>query len=233
MPYVAEEARAKYAKLLEDFRRVIDVPGITPGELNYLISCLSYEYVVRKGKNYTHLNDVMGVFDSASKEFYRRVVVPYEDRKITENGDVFMHKILKFDGEYDFLSNFYSSPVTVWHATFPTAEHAYQRAKFFDGAIAEAIRCAPTPGVAKKLGRSKGIRDDWEDVKISIMTEVVRAKFNQSSRLTQKLLATGDAILEEGNHWNDTFWGVCPVGSGNGRNKLGDILMKIRDELRG
>ncbi len=47
--------------------------------------------------------------------------------------------------------------------------------------------------------------------------------------LAQRLLATGDAELVEGNNWGDRFWGIC---RGEGRNELGKILMKVRDELR-
>lgn len=47
--------------------------------------------------------------------------------------------------------------------------------------------------------------------------------------LAQKLIATGNAYLEEGNQWGDKFWGTV---NGNGENMLGKILMKERDILR-
>ena len=47
--------------------------------------------------------------------------------------------------------------------------------------------------------------------------------------MSNKLLGTGDTYLEEGNTWNDTFWGVC---NGVGENNLGRILMEVREELR-
>ena len=50
-----------------------------------------------------------------------------------------------------------------------------------------------------------------------------------SEDLKEKLLATGDKILIEGNTWNDDFWGKC---SDNGKNNLGIILMKIREEIK-
>ena len=56
----------------------------------------------------------------------------------------------------------------------------------------------------------------------------VKAKFSKNPILKAKLLATGDAELIEGNWWNDTYWGVC---KGVGKNKLGKILMRVRDEL--
>jgi predicted NAD-dependent protein-ADP-ribosyltransferase YbiA (DUF1768 family) len=57
----------------------------------------------------------------------------------------------------------------------------------------------------------------------------VRYKFTHDAKLRQKLLATGDAILEEGNDWGDQVWGVV---NGVGKNRLGKILMKVREELR-
>lgn len=63
------------------------------------------------------------------------------------------------------------------------------------------------------------------------MEEIVRAKFSQHPELEERLLATGDRKLVEGNPWNDTFQGV-DVRTGKGQNHLGEILMKIRDELK-
>ena len=83
---------------------------------------------------------------------------------------------------------------------------------------------------AKRLGRRVRLRSDWEQVKYDVMLDVVRAKFNQHPDLAQKLLATGDEELVEGNDWGDTYWGVC---NGRGKNMLGKILMRVRAELRG
>ena len=86
------------------------------------------------------------------------------------------------------------------------------------------------PSEAKRLGRRMRLRSDWEQVKYDVMLDVVRAKFNQHPDLAQKLLATGDEELVEGNDWGDTYWGVC---NGRGKNMLGKILMRVRAELRG
>jgi predicted NAD-dependent protein-ADP-ribosyltransferase YbiA (DUF1768 family) len=61
------------------------------------------------------------------------------------------------------------------------------------------------------------------------MEDVVRAKFSQNPELCDQLLDTGDKTLIEGNHWGDRFWGVC---DGVGENHLGQILEKVRTELR-
>lgn len=133
-----------------------------------------------------------------------------------------------FSCDYAFLSNFFPSPICIDGLVYPTVEHAFQAAKVKDREIKKQFTQIRKPAGAKSLGRKVSLRHDWEHVKVSIMTDLVRLKF-QDPELAQRLLDTGDQRLVEGNHWNDRFWGVC---SGYGRNELGKILMKIRDELR-
>ncbi len=91
------------------------------------------------------------------------------------------------------------------------------------------ISILETPGEAKKYGRTVVMRSDWDEVKLEVMENIVRAKFMQLPYLREKLLLTEDIILEEGNTWGDTFWGVY---DGEGTNHLGLILMKVRKELQ-
>ena len=134
-----------------------------------------------------------------------------------------------FEGSYEFLSNFYESSFTWRGTTYPTAEHAFQAAKTLDPIYRQAIITASTPGKAKRLGRAAVLRPDWEEVKDQIMYEVCKAKFTSNFYLLLALLATGDKEIIEGNTWGDTYWGVC---NGEGQNKLGKILMRLREELR-
>lgn len=133
---------------------------------------------------------------------------------------------------YDWLSNFYPAEF-VWDGIiWPTSEHAYQAAKVLDRQTRLNISRLPFPGEAKKYGQLLPIDPDWESKKLDIMTSIVRAKFKQNPHLLDKLLATGEEKIEEGNNWGDTFWGVSPVGSDIGLNHLGEILMELRDEFR-
>jgi len=134
---------------------------------------------------------------------------------------------MRFRGEYNFLSNFYPSPLIYKGKHFPTSEHAYQAAKAVTEEEFEMIRNADTPGHAKKLGQQIEVRDDWIKVKRHIMREILEEKFSDPE-LREKLLDVEGPITEE-NTWNDTYWGIC---NGKGSNHLGKILMRIRNEWR-
>lgn len=134
-----------------------------------------------------------------------------------------------FFGEYRFLSNFWNAPVTYEGITYQNNECAFQAMKTLD--MEERMSFADlTPNEGKRKGRRVTLRKDWEEVKTDIMLDICRAKFSQNEELRTKLLATGDEYLQETNTWNDTCWGVC---RGKGENRLGKILMQVREELRG
>jgi ribA/ribD-fused uncharacterized protein len=135
----------------------------------------------------------------------------------------------RFEGEWAFLSNYWPCAVVVDGVSFPSVEHAYQAMKSLDPGARAQIRQAADPDAAKKLGRQTRVRPDWDDIKVAVMTRLVRTKFRDDSELADRLRSTGERDLVEGNHWGDRFWGVC---EGAGENHLGRILMRVRDELR-
>jgi hypothetical protein len=61
----------------------------TAGELNYLLTTELLRYLSLKGLSYQTINDIIGALEGAKSEFQRRVVGPYEDTKMEENGDLF------------------------------------------------------------------------------------------------------------------------------------------------
>lgn len=136
-----------------------------------------------------------------------------------------------FKDEYSFLSNFYPAPIPWRGKVWPTVEHAYQAAKTLNEDDQERIRKLKSPVFAKRAGKRVQMREDWNIIKVDIMLELVLLKFVHHSHLRRKLLDTGDMILEEGNTWGDKVWGICPPGSGIGRNELGKILMDVRETL--
>lgn len=139
--------------------------------------------------------------------------------------------ITQFRGEYNFLSNFCPALTMYDGHLYSTSEHAFVAAKTLDLDIRARVSEIPTSGRAKKFGRSLALRPDWELVKISIMHQIVRDKFIRNPGLREKLLATGEHELIEGNGWGDDFWGV-DMKSRRGANHLGKILMLVREELK-
>lgn len=137
-------------------------------------------------------------------------------------------KIDSFDGEFAFLSNFYPAPVNFDGRCYPNNEAAFQAQKCPERRD-EFIALGQQPGKQKRLGRKVPLRPDWEDVKDDVMHAICLCKFAQNPGLAQKLLATGNAELIEGNYWHDHYWGIC---NGTGQNKLGKILMQIRAEFQ-
>jgi ribA/ribD-fused uncharacterized protein len=134
-------------------------------------------------------------------------------------------------GEYGCFSNFSPHPITLKGRTWPTSEHYFQAQKFPGVPDEEEIRLARSPMIAARMGRSRKrpLRKDWESVKDSIMHEAVLAKFTQHDDLRDILLATGDATIVEHTQ-KDAYWG--DGGDGRGKNRLGQLLMEVREELR-
>ncbi len=135
-------------------------------------------------------------------------------------------------GAYGGFSNFSPHPIRLKGKTWPTSEHYFQAQKFAGTADEEAVRQARSPMIAARMGRSRKrpLRKDWESAKDAIMHEAVLAKFTQHDDLREILLGTGDAEIVEHTE-NDDYWG--DGGDGRGKNRLGKILMRVREELRG
>ena len=135
--------------------------------------------------------------------------------------------ILGFTGEYSFLSNFHPCNIVFEGKLYPTVEHAYQAAKSLNQETRDIIRKAADPNLAKRLGQSVVVRSDWNEVKISIMKELIRKKF-ENPFIRWRLKETNNRPLINENRWNDRFWGVV---NGEGENWLGKILEEVREEI--
>jgi len=135
--------------------------------------------------------------------------------------------------QYQFLSNFYPSPMNLCGSLWPTVEHFYQAKRCVDPEEQEMIRNYRTAGEAKLYRPKNGFRDDWESVKDRYMARALYAKFDQNPDLAQMLLDTGDAILVHDTPWpgGDPYWGNGNKGRG-GQNRQGQLLMQLREVLR-
>ena len=140
-------------------------------------------------------------------------------------------RFYRVEDDHGGFSNFSAHPIWLDGARWPTSEHYFQAQKFVGTPHVEEIRQARTPGMAARMGRSRKrpLRRDWERVKEQVMYRALEAKFTQHEALREALLATGTARLIEHTD-RDAYWG--DGGDGSGKNRLGALLMKLRDALR-
>jgi len=139
-------------------------------------------------------------------------------------------KFYKVNDDYGCFSNFAHYSVNLKGKTWLTVEHYFQAQKFAGTQFEHKIRKANTPMLAAQMGRDRTIkiRKDWEKVKDNIMYEAVWTKFLQHPDIRILLISTGTAQIVEHTS-RDSYWG--DGGDGKGQNKLGRILMRVRDEL--
>jgi predicted NAD-dependent protein-ADP-ribosyltransferase YbiA (DUF1768 family) len=125
-------------------------------------------------------------------------------------------------------------PISIhqWSTTRGSASHiegAYQAAKLENPEDRKAFQ-GLTGREAKIKGRKITMRDDWEEIKYTVMFSLLLQKFTGDPVLRRILLDTGDRHLEETNNWEDTIWGVDPRFGGH--NALGLLIMRVRDFLQ-
>ena len=145
----------------------------------------------------------------------------------------------RFDGDFEFLSNFYNVPIIYEGITYPSVENAFQATKFKGASEQETMEVRSQfavihSGKAKRLGKKIPLRKDWDIIKDNVMLNLVIQKFNHPE-LASKLLQTGDALIVEGNYWHDNYWGVCTCSrceTKKHHNKLGKILMETRRRIQ-
>ena len=135
---------------------------------------------------------------------------------------------MRFRNEYWFLSNMY--PCSIWYEgaldgkyIFRSVETIFQMMKCDDDNEKEGFELL-NGFEAKKRGRRVKLRSDWHEVKVSVMREILKRKF-ELPELINKLKEIKGEIVED-NHWGDRYWGRC---NGTGKNVLGKLLMEIRD----
>ncbi|MBA4603669.1 NADAR family protein [Thermoactinomyces sp. AMNI-1] len=132
---------------------------------------------------------------------------------------------------YGCFSNFSAHGFMLDGKWWPTSEHYFQAQKFSGTPYEEQIRLAKTPMKAAIMGRDRNLplRKDWEWIKDNVMKKAVLQKFKNHEDIRAILLATGDQLIVE-NSPVDHYWGCGK--DGKGKNKLGQILMEVREILR-
>lgn len=133
-------------------------------------------------------------------------------------------------GEFGFLSNFYRCSIYDDGMVWNSSEQLYQASKTTEHDLRVLINKTHNLYDVVKIGRSRGfpLRGDWEDIKVSVMYEILLKKFTQNPNLASKLLKTGDHDIVEKSP-KDYFWGIGAEGTG--KNVLGKLLVLVRKEL--
>lgn len=139
-----------------------------------------------------------------------------------------MKTIERFKDEFDFLSNMYPCDIEYEGVRFNSVEQAYQYHKTTSTQERMNILRCNEPKKTKVLAKKfKYIREDWLSVRVGLMYNLLKLKF-EIPELKEALLLTEGYELIEGNWWGDTWWGVC---DGVGENNLGKLLMRVRREI--
>lgn len=135
----------------------------------------------------------------------------------------------RFDGDYQFLGNFYSIPVTYDMMSFLSVGHAYAAAKTDNRNERNHIAHLGTAREVIGYSRKLKAREGWLEMRVGIMKELLRQKFSYPA-MQRKLLSTGTQKLSYGNS-PDEFWGIIER-TGRGTDMLGQLLMEIRQEMQ-
>ena len=157
--------------------------------------------------------------------------------------------------KYGEFSNFYQlkEPLVVNNIKYPTTEHLFQASKFDDIEYKKLIASFNSPAKSFILGKQKivsgltwrtdmnehiidalnrgvKIKSNWEEIKVGVMMNILRLKFNQDLHCKKVLLSTDNLEIVENTH-RDSFWGNGG-SKNNGKNMLGKCLMNLRKEIR-
>ncbi len=138
--------------------------------------------------------------------------------------------ILGFFGLYRYLSNFHMCRVEFEGRKFTSSEAAFMSAKTLEPSVKDLF-VDLNPNKAKALGRSIVLRPNWDEIRISVMKQILLDKFTRNLELKSLLLDTKDKYLSEHNNWGDAFWGFDVIKN-KGENNLGKVLMEVRKDIK-
>ena len=223
--YLEKEIREKLAELPEKFakRALEDFEKIKKGSLYNGIQIDDDEYIQ------LHFDGEIPVFYTTGCPRAREYEGETKQILKVKSTDV----IDEFREAYGFLSNFHLCDLNYNGNNYCCVESAFQAMKEVNPAE-RGNYSHLYPSEAKKKGKRCNLRPDWEEVKVDIMYDILKAKFSDDD-LKARLLLTGDKELIEGNNWHDNFWGDCvckKCEAIEGMNMLGKLLMKLRKELQ-
>jgi len=169
--------------------------------------------------------------DSISNQYYISLNEIIDKPKKTLIHNSSSIKFYDLGQPYYIFTNFYEgSPLNIAGVMFKTVEHYYQWSKFSDPIIKQRIVNAPTAKMAIDVANKNKylMIKDHDNIRNDIMLNALRAKFSQYPYLGDELKSTGNKQLIE-HYMYDHYW--ADGGDGSGDNMLGQLLMKVRQEL--
>lgn len=141
-------------------------------------------------------------------------------------------KFYKIKDPGGFMSNYKKARFFIYGRWWNWVEAPYQAQKTLNATEQEIIWQAKTNNDSRLLGQKVTMRPDWDQVKRQVMKECCLAKFLQHPDLRKQLMETGgEELIEDTTITNDMYWG-CGI-DGTGQNVLGQVLMEVREELKG
>lgn len=213
----------KAIEIISKYKNKIGQVNINPNNNNIIL------YPMRDGKELYNLvsndsilneDDVVTVEFTEVQEFINKF-----NRDIEGNDE---NKITRFKGKYLFLSSMYICPIEYKGIKYNSSEVAFQSMKFDNEEMRREI-AKLSAKAAHEIGRKYPLKKNWHNIKEDIMYDITLCKFKQNKDLAKMLINTGTKELIQENNWNDTVWGTV---NGIGENKLGKILMKVREEIK-
>lgn len=180
---------------------------------------------------YLKVKDYFDATDAGAKEFDAKIALRQAD-----DGDPTPPIVLHERGNVSadalgdaVLRNEFPSPLTYRGHTYRTVLHAYWAQAVASPDDHDRIRATADVREAQEFGGSCPLRPDWTVRRVAVMTDILRAKFEQHPPMAAILLATGDAAIGYTGYSESPFW--TDRGPREGRNWMGRLLELVRSEL--
>lgn len=226
------------ARIVSDiFYQVISEFRFDNKDTDELFRSIDFAVLSTKGKSYN--------FDEFFRNFGECRSLRTKRQKMREEHPEFIGFWHEYD-EYGCFSNWYKADFEYAGKNYSSVEQFMMYHKlmtFRQYELADKVMATDDPAEAKKIGRTKFKNFDdklWTRISTPIVKRGVRAKFEQNPELSKILLSTGNVVLAECSPY-DQVWGIglspnderiYDTSQWQGKNKLGRILMIVREELR-
>jgi len=148
-----------------------------------------------------------------------------------------MNEILPLEIFYIYFSPYTSHMIELDGVVYPTVEHAYQCKRYTDKKIIDEILIARSPVKAWEISsRYKHLQiEEFKDkeYKYETMKKLMKLKALQHEEVRKALLDSGSLQIVKRIVTYPPGDGYWDIGEdGKGLNKIGQIWMEIREELK-